>query len=110
MNANKEENETDDKEEAEETLAGTQSNISSARKEAHENLQEEAKRMKLISDHILRLMLEVMSLYLFRMWTEPQINRTKADLRNIVVVLDKNEGGLYKIGTKYGVVPMLYCR
>jgi hypothetical protein len=33
------------------------------------------------------------------------VDRAKADLRNILgVVLDKNEDGLYKIGTK------LYCR
>jgi hypothetical protein len=38
MNAKEEENETEDEEDAEETLGGTQSNISSARKEAHENL------------------------------------------------------------------------
>jgi hypothetical protein len=39
VNAKEEQNETDDEEDVEETLAGTQSNISSARKEAHENLQ-----------------------------------------------------------------------
>jgi hypothetical protein len=40
----------------------------------------------------------------------PDVDRAKADLRNIVgVLLDKNEDGLYKIGTKDGVVDKLYC-
>jgi hypothetical protein len=39
------------------------------------------------------------------------VNRAKADLRNILgAVPDKNEDGLYKIGTKVGVVDKLYCR
>jgi hypothetical protein len=43
--------------------------------------------------------------------TKPILHSAKADLRNIVgVVLDKNEDGLYKIGTKDGVVDKLYCR
>jgi hypothetical protein len=41
----------------------------------------------------------------------PDVNRVKADLRKILgVVLGKNEDGLYKIGTKDGVVDKLYCR
>jgi hypothetical protein len=39
VNAMEEQNETEDEEDADETLGGTQSNISSARKAAHENLQ-----------------------------------------------------------------------
>ena len=97
MNAKKEQNETEDEEDAEETLGGTQSNISSARKEAHENLQKQAKRMKLISDAThppvdvgCNVILPI-----------PDMDRVKADRRNIVgVVPDKNEDGLYKIGTK----------
>jgi transcriptional regulator len=50
MNAKEEQNKTKDEEDVEEKLGVTQSNISSARKEAHENLQKQAKRMKLISD------------------------------------------------------------
>jgi hypothetical protein len=38
VNAKEEQNETEDEEDAEEMLGGTQSNISSTRNEAHENL------------------------------------------------------------------------
>jgi hypothetical protein len=102
-----EENETENEEDAEDTLGRTQASISSARKEAHKNLQKQAKRMKLISDathppadfggNVIAPI--------------PDVDRAKADLRNIVgVVLDKNEDGLYKIGRKDGVVDKLYCR
>jgi hypothetical protein len=41
----------------------------------------------------------------------PNVDRAKADLRNILgVVLDTNEDGMYKIGMKDGVVDKLYCR
>jgi ribosomal protein L5 len=44
VNAKEEQNETEDEENAEERLTGTQPNISSARKEAHENLQKQGKK------------------------------------------------------------------
>jgi hypothetical protein len=88
-------------------LGGIQSNISSARNEAHENLQKQAKRMKLISD-FTHPPVDVGGNVIIRI---PDVDRAKADLPNIVgVVLDKNEDGLYKIGTKDGVVDKLYCR
>jgi hypothetical protein len=101
MNA-EEENETDDEEEAEETLAGTQSNISSARKETHKNFQKHAKRMKLISD-ATHPPASVGGNVIIPI---PDVDRAKAE----GVMLDKNEDGLYKIGTKDGVVDNLYCR
>jgi hypothetical protein len=84
-----------------------QSNISSARKETHENMQEQAKRMKLISD-ATHPPVDVGGYVIIPI---PDVDRAKADLQNIVgVVLDKNEDGLYKIGTKDRVVDKLYCR
>ncbi|XP_023241970.1 uncharacterized protein LOC111640202 [Centruroides sculpturatus] len=41
----------------------------------------------------------------------PDVDRAKADLRNIIgVILQKDEQGLHKIGTKYGILDKLYCR
>ncbi|KAK9721761.1 hypothetical protein QE152_g20738 [Popillia japonica] len=41
----------------------------------------------------------------------PDVDRAKADLRNIIgVVLQMDEQGLHKIGTKYGILDKLYCR
>jgi transcriptional regulator len=85
VNAKQEHNETEDEEDAEETLAGTQSNISSARKEANENLQKQAKRMKLISD-ATHPPVDVGGNVIIPI---ADVDRAKADLRNIVaVVLD----------------------
>jgi transcriptional regulator len=107
MNAKEEQNETEDEQDAEETLAGTQSNISSVRKEAHEHLQKQAKRMKLISD-ATHPPVDVGGNVIIPI---ADVDRAKANLRNNVgVVLDKNEDGLYKIGMKDGVLDKLYCR
>ncbi|XP_023225134.1 uncharacterized protein LOC111626083 [Centruroides sculpturatus] len=41
----------------------------------------------------------------------PDIDRVKADLRNIIgVILQKDEQGLHKFGTKYGILDKLYCK
>jgi hypothetical protein len=41
----------------------------------------------------------------------PDVDRAKADLRNLMgVVLERNEDGLYRIGTKERSVNKLYCR
>jgi hypothetical protein len=107
VNAKEEQNETEDKEDAEETLGGTQSNISSARKEAHENLQKQANRMKLISYAALPPV-DVGGNVIILI---PDVDRAEAYLQNIVAVtLDKSEKGLYKTGTKDGVADKLYCR
>jgi hypothetical protein len=107
VNAKEQQNGTEDQEDAEETLGGTESNISSARKEAHENLQNPAKRIKLISD-ATHLPVDVGGNVIIPIL---DMDRAKADLRNILgVVLDKNEDGLYKIRMKDGLVDKLYCR
>jgi hypothetical protein len=88
-------------------LAGTSLHISSARKEAHEKLNKQAKRMKMISD-ATHPPVDVGSNVILPI---PDVDRAKADLRNLVgVVLERNDDGLYRIGTKEGVVNKLYCR
>jgi hypothetical protein len=106
VNTKEEQNKTEDKEDAEETLGGTQSNISSD-KRSPQKFAETGQGMKLISDATHppayvggNVIIPI-----------PDLDRAKADLRHILgVVLDTNEDGLYKIGTKDGVVDKLYCR
>ena len=81
--------------------------VSSARKEALENLNKQAKRMKIISD-ATHPPVDVGGNVILPI---PDVDRAKANLRNLVgVVLGRNEDDLYKIGTKEGVVNKLYCR
>ena len=41
----------------------------------------------------------------------PDIDRGKADLRNLIgVVMERNDEDLYRIGTKDGILNKLYCR
>ncbi|KAG8296007.1 hypothetical protein J6590_067122 [Homalodisca vitripennis] len=41
----------------------------------------------------------------------PDVDKSKVDLRNIIgVVIDITDEGLYKIGTKHGILQTLYCR
>jgi hypothetical protein len=106
INAQREQTENGD-EEDEEVLAGTSLHISSARKEAHENLNKQAKRMKMVSD-ATHSPVDVGGNVTLPI---PEVDRAKADLRNLVgVVLERNEDGLYGIRTKEGVVNKLYCR
>lgn len=91
----------------EEDGPSTESSILLARQEAHEGLTKQAKKMKLVSDALHppaergdNIIIPI-----------PDVDRSKADLRNIIgVVLEKNEDGLYKVGTKYGILEKLYCR
>lgn len=78
-----------------------------ARKQAYENLKKQAKKMKLVSDSLHPPVEKGDNVIL----PIPDVDRAKADLRNIIgVVLEKNEEGLHKIGTKHGIVEKLYCR
>ncbi|KAF2887469.1 hypothetical protein ILUMI_18704, partial [Ignelater luminosus] len=41
----------------------------------------------------------------------PDVDKGKGDLRNIIgVILQTNDEGFYKVGTKHGVLEKLYCR
>jgi hypothetical protein len=90
-----------------EVLAGTSLRISSARKEAHENLNKQAKRMKMISD-ATHPPVDVQGNIILPI---PDVDIAKADLRNLVgVVLEENEDGMYRIWTKKGLLSKIYCR
>lgn len=81
-------------------------NITSSRKEARENLSKQAKKMKRISD-ATHPPVEVGDNVIIPI---PDVDRAKADFRNVIgVVLEKNED-LHKIGTKDGKLDKLYCR
>jgi hypothetical protein len=72
-------------------LAGTSFHISSARKEAHENLNKQAERMKMIYD-ATHPPVDVGGNVILPI---PDVDRAKAELRNLVgVVLERNEDGL----------------
>ncbi|XP_039312990.1 KRAB-A domain-containing protein 2-like [Solenopsis invicta] len=93
--------------EAEAMLTTISSNISLARKEAKENLEKQAKRMQLISD-ATHSPVDIGANIIIPI---PDVDRRKADLRNLIgIVLERNEDGLYKIGTKDGILNKLYCR
>ena len=88
-------------------LAATSLHISSARKEAHEKLNKQAKRMKMICD-ATHPSVDVGGNVILPI---PDVDGAKADLRNPVgVVLGRNDDGLYRTRTKEGVVNKLYCR
>jgi hypothetical protein len=70
-------------EEEEEVVAGTSLHISSARKEAHEILNKQAKRMKIISD-ATHPPVDVGGNVILPI---PDVDRAKADLRNLVGVV-----------------------
>ncbi|XP_039303442.1 KRAB-A domain-containing protein 2-like [Solenopsis invicta] len=93
--------------EAEAMLTTISSNISLARKEAKENLEKQTKRMQLISD-ATHSPVDIGANIIIPI---PDVDRGKADLRNLIgIVLERNEDGLYKIGTKDGILNKLYCR
>lgn len=90
--------------EAEVMLTGISSNIFLARKEAQ---KDQAEIMKLISDATYPPV-DIEDNIIIPI---PDIDREKADLRNLIgVVLERNKDGLYKIGTKDGILSKLYCR
>ncbi|KAI4455650.1 hypothetical protein MML48_9g00000106 [Holotrichia oblita] len=87
--------------------ANRQFQITAAREKAHLNLAKQAQRMKLASDSI-HARVEIGDNIIIPI---PDVDRAKADLRNIIgVVLQMDEQGLHKIGTKYGILDKLYCR
>ncbi|KAI4467867.1 hypothetical protein MML48_2g00021012 [Holotrichia oblita] len=91
-----------------EAVANTnrQFQITAAREKAHLNLAKQAQRMKLASDSI-HARVEIGDNIIIPI---PDVDRAKADLRNIIgVVLQMDEQGLHKIGTKYGILDKLYC-
>ncbi|GBM70391.1 hypothetical protein AVEN_226387-1 [Araneus ventricosus] len=104
---NAEEQETEQTQSGEYMLASKSTNIFLIRKEAKENLIKQAKRMKNISaathpevDIGGNVVIPI-----------PNVDRGKANLRNLIsVVLEKNKDGLYKVGTKDGVLNKLYSR
>ncbi|CAG5027459.1 unnamed protein product [Parnassius apollo] len=82
-------------------------NIQVARKTAAENLEKQAKKMKASSDKSYppakigdNITIPI-----------PDVDKGGGDLRNIIgVIFQRNDKGLYKFGTKYGVLQKLYCR
>lgn len=82
-------------------------NIQKARQTAAENLEKQAKKMKAASDksHPPAKVGDNVTVPI------PDVDRGRGDLRNVIgVVLEINDDGLYKIGTKHGILQKLYCR
>ncbi|XP_049886470.1 KRAB-A domain-containing protein 2-like [Pectinophora gossypiella] len=82
-------------------------NIKDARRSAAENLEKQAKRMKASSDksHPPANIGDNVTIPI------PDVDKGRGDLRNIIgVILQRNDEGFYKIGTKHGVLQKLYCR
>lgn len=81
--------------------------IQAARIIARQNLEIQAKKMKIASEksHPEAEIGDNVTIPI------PDVDKAKGDLRNIIgVVLEKNNTGLYKIATKHGVLNKLYCR
>lgn len=81
--------------------------IQIARQTAAENLERQAKKMKASSDksHPPANIGDNVTIPI------PDVDKGRCDLRNIIgVILQKTDEGLYKIGTKHGVLQKLYCR
>ncbi|KAF2893465.1 hypothetical protein ILUMI_12708 [Ignelater luminosus] len=77
-----------------------------ARKTAEENLVKQAKKMKATSDksHPPANIGNNVTIPI------PDVDKGKGDLRNIIgVILQTNDEGFYKVGTKHGVLEKLYC-
>ncbi|XP_031332774.1 KRAB-A domain-containing protein 2-like [Photinus pyralis] len=85
----------------------TDNQIKHSRKTAAEGLRKQAKKMKSHSDKSHppanigdNVMIPI-----------PDVDKSKVDLRNIIgVVIDITDEGLYKVGTKHGILQTLYCR
>lgn len=81
--------------------------IQAARNVARQNLEIQAKRMKMATEKS-QPEAEVGDNVTIPI---PDVDKAKGDLRNIIgVVLEKNDTGFYKIATKHGVLNKLYCR
>ncbi|XP_043473980.1 KRAB-A domain-containing protein 2-like [Leptopilina heterotoma] len=92
--------------EIESEIINNRNEIKSARRKAFENLNNQAKKMKRASN-ASHPPVKVGDNVLIPI---PDVDRAKADFRNVIgVVLEKNED-LHKIGTKNGKVDKLYCR
>lgn len=81
--------------------------IQAARIIARQNLEIQAKKMKIASEksHPEAEIGDNITIPI------PDVDKAKGELRNIIgVVHEKNNTGLYKIATKHGVLNKLYCR
>lgn len=84
-----------------------ENDIQKARKTAAESLVKQAKKMKATSDrsHPPANIGDNVTIPI------PDVDKGKGDLRNIIgVIIQTNDEGFYKIGTKHGVLQKLYCR
>ncbi|CAG9577527.1 unnamed protein product [Danaus chrysippus] len=89
-----------------EVITNVNQQIMTSREAAHQNLKKQAIRMTLASDKI-HVPVEIGDNVIIQI---PDVDRAKANLRNIVgVVLQKDDQGFHKIGTKYGMLDKLYC-
>ncbi|KAG8173715.1 hypothetical protein JTE90_023691 [Oedothorax gibbosus] len=80
--------------------------IALARKSVYENLKLQAKRMKLSSD-ATHPPVEVGANVLVPI---PEVDRAKADFRNLLGVVVEKQDDLHRIGTAEGILNKLYCR
>lgn len=90
-----------------EKVSLSENDIHKARTTAAENLVKQAKKMKATTDksHPPANIGDNVTIPI------PDVDKGKGDLRNIIgVILQKNDEGLYKVGTKHGVLQKLYCR
>ena len=86
-------------------LCSLQKSIEQERKEAHSNLEHQAKKMKLRSNNY-RLEASVGKTVRVPV---PDVDRAKSDARNILrIILEVNNEGFYRIGTRDGVIDHLF--
>lgn len=81
--------------------------IATQRKESYENLEKQAKKMKLTSDkhHPEATLGTTVRIPV------PDVDRGRGDARSILgVVLELSPDGFYKLGTRNGVLKQLYAR
>ncbi|XP_043485342.1 KRAB-A domain-containing protein 2-like [Leptopilina heterotoma] len=83
-----------------------QEEIMSARQEAAERLERQAKKMKTVSDKHHEA-IEVGDNIIIPI---PDVDKAKSDLRNVVGVVLEIEHDLFKVGTRHGIINRLYSR
>ncbi|KAF2904930.1 hypothetical protein ILUMI_01246 [Ignelater luminosus] len=84
-------------------VCSSENEIQKARKTAAENLVKQAKKMKATSDksHPPANIGDNVTIPI------PDVDKGKGDLRNIIgVILQTNDEGFYKVGTKHGALPL----
>lgn len=82
-------------------------NIANARKGAHDGLEVQAKRMKVISDNTYPKPKIGSTVRV----PVPDVDRGRGDARSVLaVVLEATEDGFYRLGTKQGVISKYYSR